>query len=81
MFGIGGVAGILAGGVGGGVIGRGAAQLHAMGGRLASVGEGAERAALLQQMGAIQRRMAIGGKVLILLQAIALAMMAIGHYV
>jgi hypothetical protein len=81
VFGIGGVAGILAGIVGGGVIGRGAGQLQAIGGRLASLGEGPERAALLRQAGAVQRRMAVGGKVLILLQVIALALMAIGHYV
>ena len=81
VFGMGGVAGILAGVIGGAVVGRSAGQLQESGARLAGLGEGPERAALLQRMGALQRRMAAGSKILIALQVVALVLMAIGHYV
>jgi len=80
-FGIGGAAGILAGVVGGAVVGRSANELMASAGRMASVPEGPERGALAQRMAALRQRMATGTYILIVLQVIAVALMAIGHYI
>src|SRR5262245_47681375 len=80
-FGVGGVAGVIAGIIGGAVVGRGANELVASGARMAGLPEGAERAALAQRMAALRQRMATGTNVMIVLQVIALALMAIGHYI
>ena len=81
VFGAGGVAGIFAAIIGGAVVGRGANELVESGGRMASLSEGPERAALLQRMGGLRQRVAAAGKMVLLLQVIALTLMVIGHYV
>jgi hypothetical protein len=48
---------------------------------MASVPEGPERGALAQRMAALRQRMATGTYILIVLQVIAVALMAIGHYI
>ena len=46
-----------------------------------AVTEGAVKDALMQQVRALQRRMKTGSRVVIVLQTIALVLMAVGHYV
>src|SRR5262249_9745828 len=80
VFGTGGVAGIAALIIGGAVVSRNAKKMSAMGARLATASE-AERGALAAQMTAARKRAATFQRVVIALQAIAVVMMAIGHYV
>ena len=80
-FSIGGVAGILAGVIGGAIVGRSASEMMASAGKMPSLPDGPERGALAQRMAALRQRMATGTYVMIVLQVIALALMAIGHYI
>lgn len=80
-FGVGGAAGILAVIVGGAVVGRAAQKLQELGPRAATLPEGVERAGLFAQMAGIQRRMQIGGWVVLVCMLIALVLMAVGHYI
>ena len=80
-FGLGGTAGILAGGIGGGVIGRGAKRMTAIASQLATPSNDAERANLMSQAAALRRRMKIGSQLVTVLQATAIVLMAVGHYV
>ena len=80
-FGFGGIAGVLAGVVGGGVIGRNAKRVGAIAGSLAALPDGPEKLALVGQAAALRRRMKIGSQVVPLLQAVAIVLMAVGHYV
>jgi hypothetical protein len=79
-FGIGGVAGILATILGGAVVGRSSNKLLEIMGQVATAPE-AQRAALMQQAGALRGRMKTFGTVVLLLQVTALALMAVGHYI
>jgi hypothetical protein len=80
-FGFGGTAGILAGAIGGGVIGRSAKRAAAIASRLATLPDGAEKANLVWQAGALRRRMKIGSQFVTALQLVAIVLMALGHYV
>ena len=81
-FGFGGTAGILAGAIGGGVIGRSAKKVGAIVGRLASLPDGtAEKVSLVEQAAALRRRMKIGSQLVTVLQVTAIVLMALGHYV
>lgn len=80
-FGTGGVAGILASIVGGGVVGRSAHRVAALMGQAVNMAEGPAKGALFQQANALRRRMKIGSRVVIALQSVALVLMALGHYV
>lgn len=80
VFGTGGIAGLLALIVGGAVVSRNAKRMGEIGGRLASVRD-AERAGLIAQMTAARRRAATGSRIVVVLQVIAIVLMAIGHYV
>lgn len=81
VFGTGGVAGILSVIIGGAVVGRNVRLMGTLGGKAMSMPEGPERAGLMTQMAAARGRAATGGRILLVLQAIALVCMAIGHYV
>jgi uncharacterized membrane protein len=81
VFGAGGVAGILALIIGGAVVGRTAKKLQGLGAKLGGTTDATERTALLADMGAMKRRMAVAGKIVLALQAVALICMAVGHYV
>ena len=81
VFGTGGMAGIIALIVGGSVIGRTFKKMTALATRAASLPEGSERASLLSQIDSARGRVHTTGWVVLLLQIIALAAMAIGHYV
>jgi len=80
-FGFGGTAGVLAGVVGGGVIGRNAKKAATIAGRLAALPDGDEKSTLVWQVAALRRRMKIGSHVVTTLQAVAVVLMAVGHYV
>jgi len=79
-FSVGGTAGILAAIVGG-VVGKTTATLITAGASLASATEGPARNALMRQVAALRQRLKALGRAVIVLQAIALILMALGHYV
>jgi hypothetical protein len=81
VFGTGGIAGILAVIIGGAVVGRNAARMEALGAKAGALPEGAERASLVAQSAAARDRVLTGARIVLVLQMIALACMAIGHYV
>jgi len=80
-FGIGGAAGILAGVIGGAVVGRNAKKVASLVGRATQMTDGAEKGSIMQQVAALHRRMETGSRIVILLQTVALMLMAVGHYV
>jgi hypothetical protein len=81
VFGTGGIAGILAVIIGGAVVGRSAARMEALGDKALALPEGSERAGLMAQSAAARDRVLTGARIVLVLQMIALACMAIGHYV
>ena len=81
VFGTGGIAGTLALIIGGAVVSKNAKKMSTIGARLASLPEGPERTAAIAEMSAARQRAATASRIVILLQAIALATMAVGHYV
>jgi hypothetical protein len=80
-FGIGGVAGILAAIIGGSVVGRSATKAAAIMDQVAGMPSGAAKDGLLQQAAGLRQRMKTSGNVVIVLQVIALVLMAVGHYI
>jgi hypothetical protein len=80
-FGFGGSAGVLAGVIGGGVIGRSAKRVSAIAGRLATLPDGAEKIDLVGQAAALRWRMKVGSQFVTVLQLVAVVLMALGHYV
>ena len=80
-FGIGGFAGILAGVIGGGVVGRAAGQLLAIMTEAAGVADGPAKGALMQKAVAFRQRMKGGTRAVLALQATALVLMTLGHYI
>lgn len=81
VFGTGGAAGILAVVLDGAVVGRNAKNMGTLAGKAMSMPEGPERAVLMAQAAAARQRAARAGQILLVLQIVALALMAIGHYV
>ena len=80
-FGGGGLAGVLAGVVGGAVVGRSGAQVVAIMTEAVQLPDGAAKGALLQRAGALRARIKGGTRLVIGLQATALVLMSVGHYV
>lgn len=80
VFGTGAIAGILALILGGAIVGGSAKKAAAIVERMESASD-KDRPAMVAQIQALSQRMATFGAVVIVLQAIALATMAIGHYV
>jgi alanine dehydrogenase len=80
-FSIGGAAGILAGIVGGGVVGRSSHKVSSLLGQAVEMSDAPARGALTQQAASLRGRMRTGSRVVIALQTIALICMAVGHYV
>ena len=80
-FGGGGVAGILAGIVGATVIGRSGSQVVAIMTKAAGVPDGPERGAMMQRAAALRQRIKNGTRAVMMLQATALLLMSVGHYV
>lgn len=81
VFGTGGIFGIVALIIGGAVVSRNAKKMATLGARLTSMADGPERAAVAGEMAAARQRTATAGRIVMVLQALALAAMAIGHYV
>jgi uncharacterized membrane protein len=80
-FGVGGVAGILAGVIGGAVVGRNAGQMMQIMTESVGVADGAAKAALMQRAATCRQRMNGGTRAVFVLQATALVLMTLGHYV
>ena len=80
VYGTGAIAGILALIIGGAVVGSSAKKATALVERMEAAPE-RERQAMTAEIQTLSTRMATFGAVVIVLQAIALATMAIGHYV
>ena len=80
-FGVGGTAGIVALVVGAVVVGRNAKRAADITGRAIGMPDGPAKGSLLQQAGAARRRTKAGIKVVIALQATALVLMTVGHYI
>ena len=78
---VGGIAGTLAAIIGGSIIGRSSKKAIEIMTHAASMAESDEKRALLQEVERLGRRMATFGLVVVLLQVLAAATMAVGHYV
>ncbi len=81
VFGTGGVAGLLAGIIGGAVVGRSGRQLEGLLGQSMSEADDHVHRALLARVAVLRRRMAVGTRVVVALQLVALVCMSVGHYV
>jgi len=79
-FGIGGVAGLLAVILGGAVVARTSKKVVALIGQITKAPD-AQKAALLLEAAGLRERMKTFGMVVLLLQVVALVLMAIGHYI
>ena len=80
-FGVGGVSGVLALIVGAAIVGRSAKQVVDLMGRATGMPDSPAKGSLVQQASAARRRMKAGARVVLLLQAVALVLMTVGHYV
>lgn len=80
-FGIGGLAGIIAVIVGGSVVSRSAKKVVELMEQAMKLPEGSQKAALMQQAGALRERMKSASSVVLVMQVIALVLMALGHYI
>jgi uncharacterized membrane protein len=80
VFGTGGLAGIVALILGGAVVGKNAKKMGELAARMATAPE-AERAAIASQVAAARQRAETASRIVIVLQIIAVVLMAIGHYV
>jgi uncharacterized membrane protein len=80
VFGTGGLCGLAALIIGGVVVSKNAKKMSELGARLATAPE-AERGALAAQMATHRARAAAAGRIVMILQMIAVVLMAVGHYV
>ncbi len=80
-FGVGGVAGVLAAIIGGSVVGRSSKRVVDIMQAVATLGDGAQKAAMLQEADSLKQRMTTFGAVVLVLQIVATALMALGHYI
>lgn len=80
-FGIGGTAGVLAFIVGGAVVGRNGKRLADDLGRAAGLPDGPDKGSLMQRVTVARRRVTVGSKIVLALQAVALVLMTVGHYI
>ena len=80
-FGIGGTSGIVAGVIGGGVVGRSGVRMASLMRQAAVLPDGPAKAELIGHTAPLHHRMKVGSRVVIGLQLVALVLMAVGHYV
>src|SRR5262245_30326060 len=78
-FGIGGVSGILATILGGAIVGRSSNKVVEVMQQAAALPDGAQKSALIQEAAALRRKIKTFGTIVLLLQVVALALMALGH--
>jgi hypothetical protein len=81
VFSVGGLLGLIALILGGSMVGGSAKKLVTLGDKLARLPEGAERAALLVTMDGLRARMLTFARIVVGLLLIAMAAMALGHYI
>lgn len=81
VFGMGGIAGILALVIGASIVGRTMGKIGDTMAKAATLPDGAEKAALIASTGPMQARAEMFGKLVILLLLIAIVAMSLGHYV
>lgn len=81
VYSVGGACGLLATILGGAVVGRSAKQAVEILIKANTLPDGAEKGALLRTIEPLRARMTTFGTIVVMLQAMALALMAIGHYV
>jgi hypothetical protein len=79
-FGIGGVAGLLAVIIGGSMVGRSSKKMLGLMAQLPKASD-AQKGALMQQAEMLKGRMKTFGTLVVLLQVVALVLMALGHYI
>lgn len=80
-FATGGAAGVLAGLIGGGVVGRSATRLATVMSTVATMPDSPAKGAMFGQAAALRNRMKAGARIVLALQAAALVLMAVGHYI
>jgi hypothetical protein len=80
-FGIGGVAGLLAAIIGGSVVGRSSKRVVEIMQRVATMGDGAQKTSMIEEANGLKQRMTTFGAVVLILQIVATALMALGHYI
>ena len=80
-FATGGAAGIAAGLIGGGVVGRSAAAVIRIMTAAGGLEDGADKRALVSHAFTLRQRIKVGTRVVIVMQVAALVLMAVGHYV
>ena len=80
-FGVGGVAGVLAGAIGGAVVGRSAKKLQTILQGPVTIADDDRHRALLRELRTLRRRMTLATRAVVMLQTVALVCMSIGHYV
>jgi len=81
VFACGGASGILAGILGAAVVGRSGSQVVAIMTDAAAVPDGPAKGALMQRAAILRERIKGGTRMIMVLQAVALTLMAVGHYV
>jgi hypothetical protein len=81
VFGVGGSSGVLAGIIGATVVGRSGSQVVAIMKQAVGAPDGPAKGALMQRAAGLRQRIKSGTRVIMVLQAIALMLMAVGHYV
>lgn len=81
VFGMGGVAGILALVVGASLVGRTMKKIGDIMAKASTMADGPEKAALMASVGPLQARAGMFGKLVLVLMVIAIVAMSIGHYV
>jgi uncharacterized membrane protein len=81
VFGTGGILGLAGLIIGGSLVGRNGQLMGKLAGQAASLPEGAERAALMTRAATARARATTWGRILLVLQLVALACMALGHYI
>jgi hypothetical protein len=80
-FATGGAAGVTAGLIGGGVVGRSAAAVIRVMAAAAGLEDGADKRALISQAVTLKQRIKVGTRFALAMQGTALVLMAVGHYV
>ncbi len=80
-YNIGALAGVIALILGGSIVGRSAKRMTAITEKVASMPQGAERAALMNEMAMLGGRLETFGRIVVVLLLISMATMSLGHYI
>jgi hypothetical protein len=81
VFGVGGASGLLAGIIGATVVGPSGSQVMAIMAQAVTVPDGPAKGALMQRASSLRQRIKSGTRMVIALQATALLLMSVAHYV